>query len=334
MSPVSDTPPAVELHVHVEGTLEPELIMELAERNRVSLPYADLDDLRARYAFTDLQHFLDLYYANMAVLRTAEDFAAMTTAYLLRAAAGGLRHVELFVDPQAHLVRGVPLEAVLEGVGGALAAAPDGITSGLIPNFLRDRPVDEASEVLDALLASGADLLGIGLDSAEVGHPPGDFADVYARARAAGLRLVAHAGEEGPASYVTDALDVLGVERVDHGIRCLDDHALVRRLVDEAVPLTVCPLSNVRLRTVDTLADHPLPGMLDVGLAVSVHSDDPAYFGGYVDDNHRAVREALGLDHAQVRTLADNAVSAAFVDDRRRAELHVEVAAWAQATQP
>ncbi|MFC5063408.1 adenosine deaminase [Actinomycetospora atypica] len=330
MTQAFDTPPAVELHCHVEGTLEPELILELAERNRVSLPYADLDDLRARYAFTDLQHFLDLYYANMAVLRTAEDFAAMTTAYLRRAAAGGLRHVELFVDPQAHLVRGVPLEAVLEGVGGALAAAPDGITSGLIPNFLRDRPVDEASEVLDALLASGADLLGIGLDSAEVGHPPGDFADVYARARAAGLRLVAHAGEEGPASYVTDALDVLGVERVDHGIRCLDDHALVRRLVDEAVPLTVCPLSNVRLRTVDTLADHPLPGMLDAGLAVSVHSDDPAYFGGYVDDNHRAVREALGLDHAQVRRLADNAVDAAFVDDRRRAELRAEVAAWAQ----
>ncbi|MCD2189715.1 adenosine deaminase [Actinomycetospora soli] len=326
---MTDTPPAVELHVHVEGTLEPELIMKLAERNRVSLPYADLDDLRARYAFDDLQHFLDLYYANMAVLREPADFAAMTTAYLTRAAAAGVRHVELFVDPQAHLARGVPVEAVLEGVAGALAAAPDGMTTGLIPCFLRDRPAAEAGTVLDALLGSGTPVLGIGLDSAELGHPPSLFADVYARARAEGLRLVAHAGEEGPAAYVWEALDVLGVERVDHGIRSLDDPALVTRLVEQAVPLTVCPLSNVRLRCVDTLAAHPLPAMLEAGLAASIHSDDPAYFGGYVDDNHRAVAEALGLDRAQVRTLAENAVEAAFVDDARRAELRAEVAAWA-----
>jgi adenosine deaminase len=326
-----DTPPAVELHVHVEGTLEPELILDLADRNQVELPYRDLDDLRARYAFTDLPDFLDLYYANMAVLRTAEDFAAMTDAYLVRAAAGGVRHVELFVDPQAHLARGVALEVVLEGVSGALAAAPEGLTTGLIPCFLRDRPAAEAVEVLDALVRSGTPLVGVGLDSAEVGHPPTDFADVYARARAEGLHLVAHAGEEGPASYVRDAVDVLGVERVDHGIRSLDDPALVRRLADEAVPLTVCPLSNVRLRAVDTLADHPLARMLEAGLAVSVHSDDPAYFGGYVDDNHRAVAEALGLTRAQVRVLADNAVEAAFVDDARRAELRAEVAAWAGA---
>jgi adenosine deaminase len=326
-----DTPPAVELHVHVEGTLEPELILDLADRNQVELPYRDLDDLRARYAFTDLPDFLDLYYANMAVLRTVEDFAAMTDAYLVRAAAGGVRHVELFVDPQAHLARGVALEVVLEGVSGALAAAPEGLTTGLIPCFLRDRPAAEAVEVLDALVRSGTPLVGVGLDSAEVGHPPTDFADVYARARAEGLHLVAHAGEEGPASYVRDAVDVLGVERVDHGIRSLDDPALVRRLADEAVPLTVCPLSNVRLRAVDTLADHPLARMLEAGLAVSVHSDDPAYFGGYVDDNHRAVAEALGLTRAQVRVLADNAVEAAFVDDARRAELRAEVAAWAGA---
>jgi adenosine deaminase len=326
-----DTPPVVELHVHVEGTLEPELILDLADRNQVELPYRDLDDLRARYAFTDLPDFLDLYYANMAVLRTAEDFAAMTDAYLVRAAAGGVRHVELFVDPQAHLARGVALEVVLEGVSGALAAAPAGITTGLIPCFLRDRPAAEAVEVLDALVRSGTPLVGVGLDSAEVGHPPTDFADVYARARAEGLHLVAHAGEEGPASYVRDAVDVLGVERVDHGIRSLDDPALVRRLADEAVPLTVCPLSNVRLRAVDTLADHPLARMLEAGLAVSVHSDDPAYFGGYVDDNHRAVADALGLTRAQVRVLADNAVEAAFVDDARRAELRAEVAAWAGA---
>lgn len=326
-----DTPPAVELHVHVEGTLEPELIGELADRGGVALPYADLDDLRARYAFTDLGHFLDLYYANMAVLRTADDFAATTRAYLERAAAGGVRHVELFVDPQAHLARGVPLEAVLEGVAGALAAAPAGMTTGIIPCFLRDRPVAEALEVLDALVRSDVGLVGVGLDSAEVGHPPSDFAEVYARARAEGLRLVAHAGEEGPAAYVTEALDVLGVERIDHGIRSLEDPTLVRRLAEAAVPLTVCPLSNVRLRVVDTLADHPLARMLDAGLAVSVHSDDPAYFGGYVDDNHRAVAEALDLSPDQIRTLAENAVEAAFVDDARRAELRAEVAAWAAA---
>jgi adenine deaminase len=324
-----DTPPAVELHVHVEGTLEPELILELADRGGVALPYADLDDLRARYAFTDLGHFLELYYANMAVLRTAEDFAAMTGAYLTRAAAGGVRHVELFVDPQAHLARGVALETVLEGVSGALAAAPAGLSAGLVPCFLRDRPVAEALELLDALVRADVELLGIGLDSAEVGHPPADFAEVYARARAEGLHLVAHAGEEGPAAYVTDALDVLGVERIDHGIRSLEDPDLVRRLARDAVPLTVCPLSNVRLRAVDTLAEHPLARMLDAGLAVSVHSDDPAYFGGYVDDNHRAVADALGLSRDQVRTLAENAVEAAFVGDARRAELRAEVAAWA-----
>ncbi|MEJ2867943.1 adenosine deaminase [Actinomycetospora sp. OC33-EN08] len=323
------TPPAVELHVHVEGTLEPELIMALAERNRVELPYADLDDLRARYAFTDLSHFLDLYYANMAVLREAEDFATMTRAYLERAARAGVRHVELFVDPQAHLARGVGVPVVLEGVSAGLADAPAGMTTGLIPCFLRDRPAEEADEVLDALLASGVPLLGVGLDSAEAGNPPGRFADVFARARAAGLRLVAHAGEEGPAAYVREALDVLGVERVDHGIRALEDQALVTRLAEEAVPLTVCPLSNVRLRAVRTLAAHPLPLMLGAGLAVSVHSDDPAYFGGYVDDNHRAVMEALHLTRAQVHTLASNAVEAAFVDDTRRAELREEVAAWA-----
>lgn len=324
-----DTPPAVELHVHVEGTLEPELILELADRGHVRLPYTDLDDLRARYAFTDLGHFLELYYANMAVLRSAEDFGAMTAAYLARAHMAGVRHVELFVDPQAHLARGVPLAAVLEGVSGALEAAPGGMTTGLIPCFLRDRPVAEALEVLEALVGADVPLLGVGLDSAELGHPPSDFAEVYARARAEGLRLVAHAGEEGPAAYVTEALDVLGVERVDHGIRSLDDPALVRRLVQEVVPLTVCPMSNVRLRVVDTLAGHPLARMIDAGLAVSVHSDDPAYFGGYVDDNHRAVADALQLSSDQVRVLAENAVEAAFVDDARRAVLRAEVAAWA-----
>ncbi|GAA4800425.1 adenosine deaminase [Actinomycetospora chlora] len=325
-----DTPPAVELHVHVEGTLEPELITELAARNGIALPYRDIEDLRARYAFHDLADFLALYYANMAVLRTADDFAAMTRAYLRRAAAGGVRHVELFVDPQAHLVRGVPLAAVVDGVAGALADdAPGlGITTGLIACFLRDRPPAEAVDVLRALLAADAPLLGIGLDSAEVGHPPGGFAEVFALAAEAGLHRVAHAGEEGPAAYVTEALDVLGVERIDHGIRSLDDPELVDRLVRDAVPLTVCPLSNVRLRCTPDLRDHPLATMLHRGLRVSVHSDDPAYFGGYVDDNHRAVAAALGLTRDDQARLAHHAVDAAFVSAERAAELHAEVDAW------
>ncbi|MHC1559059.1 adenosine deaminase [Actinomycetospora sp. C-140] len=327
------TPPAVELHVHVEGTLEPELIMDLAGRNHVELPYRDLDDLRARYAFDDLPHFLALYYANMAVLRTADDFAAMTRAYLERAAAGGVRHVELFVDPQAHLARGVALEAVVEGVAGALAdAAPAlGMTTGLIACFLRDRPAGEALDVLRALLAAEAPLLGVGLDSAEVGHPPGAFAAVFALAAEAGLRRVAHAGEEGPPAYVWEALDVLGAERIDHGIRSLEDPALVERLVTDAVPLTVCPLSNVRLRCVDDLAGHPLADMLRRGLRVSVHSDDPAYFGGYLDDNYRAVTAALGLSRDDLARLARHGVDAAFVSPARAAELHAEIDAWRRA---
>lgn len=322
-----DTPPTAELHVHVEGTLEPEMILELAARNDVALPYADLDDLRARYAFADLQGFLDLYYANMAVLRTADDFAAMTRAYLERAAVANVRHVELFLDPQAHLARGVPLGVVVDGVAGALDEASE-ISTALIACFLRDRPADEAQGVLDALLAMDAPIVGVGLDSAEVGHPPGDSAAVFARARDAGLHRVAHAGEEGPASYVTEALDVLGVERIDHGIRALDDAALVERLVADRTPLTVCPLSNVRLRTVDTLADHPLPTMLALGLAVSVHSDDPAYFGGYVDDTYAAAAAALDLDRDALRRLALNSVDAAFLDVPRADALRAEVEAW------
>jgi adenosine deaminase len=321
------TPPTVELHVHVEGTLEPELIFELAARNDVTLPYRDIDDLHARYAFTDLGSFLELYYANMTVLRTREDFADMTRAYLARAVAAGVRHVELFFDPQAHLVRGVALTEVVEGIASALREA-EGITTGLIACFLRDRPAAEALEVLTALLDMSAPILGIGLDSAEVGHPPGGFAEVYDLARSRGLHLVAHAGEEGPAEYVREALDVLRVERVDHGIRCLDDDALVDRLVADRVPLTVCPLSNVRLRTVDTMADHPLAVMLARGLCVSVHSDDPAYFGGYVDANYAAVVDALHLDRDDLRTLARNAVEAAFVTPERAVQLYAAIDAW------
>ncbi|TQR88376.1 adenosine deaminase [Mycobacterium hodleri] len=320
--------PFAELHLHLEGTLEPETILRLAERNRIDLPYADVDALSAQYDFADLQSFLNLYYANMATLQTAADFAEMTDAYLARAARAGVRHAEVFLDPQAHLSRGIALEEVMDGVSTALESslATHGVSSGLIIAMLRDHSAQSAMNVLDAVVALGKPILGIGLDSAEVGHPPSKFIDVFARARAEGLHLVAHAGEEGPPAYIWEALDLLGVERVDHGIRCLEDDALVERLVTEQTPLTVCPLSNVRLRVVDDIADHPLPAMLQRGLNVSVNSDDPAYFGGYLDDNVTAVRDALGLDEAALTTLARNSVTASFADDTRKVELLAEIA--------
>lgn len=320
--------PFAELHLHLEGTLEPETILRLAERNRIDLPYADVDELSAQYDFADLQSFLNLYYANMATLQTATDFAEMTDAYLARAARAGVRHAEVFLDPQAHLSRGIALEEVMDGVSTALESslATHGVSSGLIIAMLRDHSAESAMDVLDAVVGLGKPILGIGLDSAEVGHPPSKFVDVFARARAEGLHLVAHAGEEGPPAYIWEALDLLGVERVDHGIRCLEDDALVQRLVTEQMPLTVCPLSNVRLRVVDDIADHPLPAMLRRGLNVSVNSDDPAYFGGYLDDNVTAVRDALGLDEAALTTLARNSVTASFADDTRKAELLAEIA--------
>ncbi|MGW0172423.1 adenosine deaminase [Rhodococcus sp. NPDC003322] len=317
------TTPLAELHMHIEGSLEPELIFELAQRNRVELPYADLDDLRSRYEFADLQSFLDLYFANMAVLRTAQDFADLARAYFARAAAAGVRHAEIFFNPQAHTGRGVPLRDVLDGLGEAMAGseAEFGVSSGLIAGILRDRPVPEADALLTDLLASGAPLLGVGLDSAEVGYPPSLFTDVFARARAAGLHVVAHAGEEGPPDYIRQALDLLGVERIDHGIRCLEDRDLVDRLVRERVPLTLCPLSNVRLRVIDRLADHPIRAMLARGLHVTVNSDDPAYFGGYVDDNLTRLHAEVGLTDEEREQLARNSIEASFATAERKAEL-------------
>lgn len=319
--------PVAELHLHIEGTLEPELIFALAERNGIELPYRNLDELRQRYDFTDLQSFLDLYYANMAVLRTEEDFADMTKAYLARAATAGVRHAEIMMDPQAHLSRGVSLETCVNGVASVLARSEEefGISTMLIAAFLRDLSEESALEVLEALLAMGAPIGAIGLDSAEVGNPPSKFVRLYDRAREAGLRLTAHAGEEGPASYVVDSLDLLGVERIDHGIRCLDDADLVERLVEDRIPLTVCPLSNVRLRAVDTLADHPLPAMLAAGLNVSVNSDDPAYFGGYVDDNFAQLEAVLGLSDFDKARLAANSIHSSFASDERKAELLAEL---------
>ncbi|MFF8903768.1 adenosine deaminase [Streptomyces olivaceoviridis] len=324
--------PKAELHLHIEGTLEPELAFELAARNGVTLPYTDTDALREAYRFEDLQSFLDLYYELMAVLRTEQDFADLANAYLARAAAQGVRHAEIFFDPQAHLARGVAMGTVVEGLWRALGSseADHGVSTRLIMCFLRDESAESALATLQAAEPYLDRITGVGLDSAEVGHPPVKFREVYEAAAALGLRRVAHAGEEGPPEYITEALDVLGVERVDHGLRCMEDPALVERLVRERIPLTLCPLSNVRLRTVDTLADHPLPAMLDAGLLCTVNSDDPAYFGGYAGDNVAAVHEALGLSRDRLRELARNSFLASFLEDdeERRARYLAEVDAY------
>ncbi|SDK91353.1 adenosine deaminase [Cryobacterium psychrotolerans] len=324
--------PKVELHLHIEGTLEPELIMQLAERNGIRLPWADIEELRRQYEFTDLQSFLNLYYANMAVLQTEADFADLTRAYLRRAQAAGVRHAEIFMDPQAHTVRGVDLATCVNGVASAIAEseAEFGVSSALIVTFLRDREAAEALTMMHDLIEMRAPIVGIGLDSAEVGHPPIDFVEVFALAREHGLQCVAHAGEEGPPAYVWQALELLQVSRIDHGIRSLEDE-LVEHLVKHQIPLTVCPFSNVRLRVVDTLADHPLPAMLARGLAVTVNSDDPAYFGGYLDDNFTALTDTLSFGAEEVATLARNAVRASFLTADAQAPLLMEINEWLSA---
>ncbi|MFD4634075.1 adenosine deaminase [Streptomyces sp. NPDC058284] len=308
--------PKAELHLHIEGTLEPELAFALAARNGVELPYADTEELRKAYLFDDLQTFLGLYYSLMAVLRTEADFEELAEAYLARAAEQGVRHAEIFFDPQAHTARGVLIATVIEGLSRALDRSEErhGVSTRLIMCFLRDESAESALQTLADAEPHLHRIIGIGLDSAEVGHPPAKFKEVYEAAAARGLRLVAHAGEEGPPAYITEALDVLGVERIDHGLRCMEDPALVERLVRDRVPLTLCPLSNVRLRAIDVLEEHPLARMLEAGLLCTVNSDDPAYFGGYVDDTFHAVREALGLDQERLRTLARNSFEASFLD--------------------
>jgi len=306
--------PKAELHLHIEGTLEPELAFELSARNRVPLPYNDAAALRRAYDFSDLGSFLALYYECMAVLRTAEDFADLASSYLAKATADGVSRVEMFFDPQVHLSRGVALADVIGGLRKAAdrSAETGGPEVGLIACFLRDRGPKEAAETLDALADHAGQLLAVGLDSAEVGYPPADFADVFAAARRLGLHGVAHAGEEGPPEYVWQAIDLLGVARVDHGIRSVEDPALLRRLAADGTALTVCPLSNVRLRCVPTIAAHPLPTLLDAGVKVTVNSDDPAYFGGYVDDNFQALERELGLDGETLRQLAANSFRASY----------------------
>ena len=322
--------PLAELHLHIEGTLESDLLVTLARRNDVPLPTYDPAELTARYAdFADLQAFLDVYYANLAVLRTAQDFADLAEAYLRRARAAGVRRAEIFCDPQTHLANGVPLEAVFEGLGAAVRAArsPD-FSADLIVCFLRDLGGEAAEDLLRQALPFREHFIGVGLDSAEVGWPPRLFARAYEMAAAEGLHRVAHAGEEGGPEYVREALDVLGVERIDHGNRALEDPGLVARLRDEQVPLTVCPLSNVALKGVRRIEEHPLPRMLELGLLATVNSDDPAYFGGYVDDNLAALRTSLGMTDDDLAQLARNSFTAAFVPDDDRARWLAEVDAW------
>ncbi len=322
MSELAFALPKAELHLHIEGTFEPELIFKLAERNRITLPYASIDALRRAYEFTDLQSFLNLYYNAMAALRTEDDFAELADAYLARAAAQGVVHVEMFFDPQAHTARGVPFSTVIDGLWSAVrtSQARHGISAKLIMCFLRDQTAASAMATIDEALPYGERIVAVGLDSAEVGHPPSKFTDVFARARAEGWKTVAHAGEEGPPAYVWEALDLLHVSRVDHGIRSMEDPLLVARLRDERIPLTVCPLSNVKLRVFDTLHDHTIGHMLDAGIVATVNSDDPAYFGGYVGDNFRAVAETLALPHDQLIALARNSFEASFITEELRAE--------------
>ena len=312
--------PKAELHLHLEGTLEPELLFELAARNHVSLPYPDVEAVRAAYVFADLQAFLDVYYAACQTLRTERDFYDLTHAYLTRAQADGVRHAEVFFDPQTHTERGVPFDAVLHGIAHALAdgARDLAITSRLIPCFLRHLPADAAMATLEAALPHRELIHAVGLDSSEVGHPPSDFASVFDRARAEGLLTVAHAGEEGPPAYIWEALDLLHARRIDHGVRCLEDDALVARLVEDQVPLTVCPLSNVRLRIFPTLADHPVAAMLRRGLRVTINSDDPAYFGGYVQQNYVETADTLGLSADEVVQVARNSFLASFLEPAER----------------
>ncbi|WP_309606379.1 adenosine deaminase [Phenylobacterium sp.] len=307
--------PKAELHLHIEGSLEPEQMFAFARRNRLALPFASVEDVRAAYAFSNLQDFLDIYYQGAGVLMTEQDFHDLALAYFRRVAADGCRHVELFFDPQTHTDRGLPFRVAVEGLLSGMAEAQRsfGITSKLILCFLRHLDEDAAFATLKAAEPWLDAITGVGLDSSELGHPPSKFARVFKAAGERGLRRVAHAGEEGPPAYVWEALDILKVDRIDHGNRALEDAALVKRLAAEGMTLTVCPLSNLKLRVVDDLAAHPLKRMLDLGLKATVNSDDPAYFGGYLGENWRAAAPPLGLTRAELVTLAKNSFTGAFL---------------------
>ena len=307
--------PKCELHIHIEGSLEPELMFALARRNGIRLPYPSVEALRQAYQFRNLQDFLDIYYQGMSVLITEQDFYDLAFAYLERARADNVRHVEMFFDPQGHTSRGIAFATVVGGLHRAIidAGRELGVRASLIMCFLRHLDEADAERTLDSALAFKDRIVGVGLDSSEAGNPPSKFKHVFGRAREAGFFLSAHAGEEGPPSYVWEALDVLGVARIDHGIRSMEDQALVGRLAREGVPLTVCPLSNLRLRVVDDLAHHPLRRMLDKGLVATVNSDDPAYFGGYVNQNYHAVSDALRLGRDEIAQIVRNGVRASLM---------------------
>ncbi|MCS3841669.1 adenosine deaminase [Pseudomonas sp. JAI111] len=307
--------PKAELHLHLEGSLEPELLFALAERNKIALPWSDVDTLRKAYAFNNLQEFLDLYYQGADVLRTSQDFYDLTWAYLLRCKAQNVIHTEPFFDPQTHTDRGVPFEVVLNGIAAALKDGEQqlGITSGLILSFLRHLSEDEAQKTLDQALPFRDTFVAVGLDSSEMDHPPSKFQRVFDRARHEGFLTVAHAGEEGPPEYIWEALDLLKIQRIDHGVRAIEDERLMQRIIDEQIPLTVCPLSNTKLRVFDHMSQHNILDMLERGVKVTVNSDDPAYFGGYVTENFHALYTDLGMTQDQAKRLAQNSLDARLV---------------------
>ena len=319
--------PKAELHIHIEGSLEPEMMFELARRNGVALRYASVEEAREAYDFTDLQSFLDLYYEGMKVLIHERDFYELTRAYLEKAAAQGVRHAEIFFDPQAHTGRGIAFETALTGIHKALVEGRDllGVSSHVILCFLRHLSAEEAMSTLQEALPFKDWVVGVGLDSSEAGHPPEDFEAVFAEAAGHGFERVAHAGEEGPPEYIRQALDRLGAVRIDHGVRCMEDLDLVDRLKREQVPLTVCPLSNVRLRVFPSIEEHPVKRMLDEGLRVTVNSDDPAYFGGYVAENVLAIRDGLGFTREDCRKVAENSFKASFLDEDEKRRLLAEL---------
>ncbi len=319
--------PKCELHIHIEGSLEPELLFALARRNGIRLRYDSVDALRRAYRFRNLQDFLDIYYQGMSVLITEQDFYDLAFGYLQRAHADNVRHVEMFFDPQGHTSRGIAFATVVNGLHRAIAAAGRGlgVHASLIMCFLRHLDEADAENTLDDALAFRDKIVGVGLDSSEAGNPPSKFRHVFGRARDAGLFLTAHAGEEGPASYVWEALDVLGVARIDHGNRSLDDQTLVGRLARERVALTVCPLSNLRLRVIDDLQHHPLRRMMDKGLVVTVNSDDPAYFGGYVNENYSAVSDALSLRSDEIAAIVRNGIQASLMTPQEKGSALAEV---------
>ena len=322
--------PKAELHVHIEGTFEPQLMLSVARRNGITLPFATVDDALAAYQFSNLQDFLDIYYQGMAVLLNERDFCDLTCAYFDRIAQQCVRHAEIFFDPQAHTARGVPFTTVCQGIEAGLRYGQErhGITSRLIMCFLRHLNESDALATLEEALPYRDLIYGVGLDSSEIGNPPAKFARVFAAARKAGFACFAHAGEEGPAEYVREAVDILKVRRVDHGNRVLDDPRLTADLAERAIPFTVCPLSNLRLGLVDSLDQHPLRKMLDAGLMVTLNSDDPAYFGGYVNENYQAVQDHLGIDDATLARIARNSFHAAFLEPERRKALLAELDAY------